>query len=189
MAGYDNMTFKDAFRAARSNLGSGKTFTWKGKSYKTDTADGKQAAPSARSGASRGASGKAAPAAPMASSPRPKPRPAEAAAAGGAPRVPNTSDKYSPSTEMGFRSQAGSLAPMTSPKPKPRPTVAAPAPAPRPASSAPMTSPKPKARPAELTGAMGGTRRPNADGKYSPTEEMRLRKKPTSAFSKGGKGK
>lgn len=183
MAGYDNMTFKDAFKAARSNLGSGKTFTWKGKSYKTDTADGKQAAPSARSGASRGVTGKPAAPAPMTSSPRPKSRPTEAAAAGGAPRVPNTGGKYSPTTEMGFRSQVGSSAPMTSPKPKPRPMAAAPA------APAPKPTVKPKPRPAELTAAMGGARRPNANGKYSPTEEMRLRKQGTSAFSKGGKVK
>lgn len=154
MAGYDNMTFKDAFKAARSNLGSGKTFTWKGKSYKTDTADGKQAAPSAL------------------------------AAAAGAPRVPNAGGKYSPTAETGFRSQTGSSAPMTSPKPKPRPMAAA-----APAAPAPKPTMKPKPRPAELTAAMGGARRPNANGKYSPTEEMRLRKQGTSAFSKGGKVK
>lgn len=36
MAKYDEMSFKKAFAAARKELGSGKTFTWKGKSYTTN---------------------------------------------------------------------------------------------------------------------------------------------------------
>lgn len=38
MAGkYDEMSFKKAFAAARKEKGSGKKFTWKGKSYSTNT--------------------------------------------------------------------------------------------------------------------------------------------------------
>lgn len=36
MAKYDEMSFNKAFAAARKELGSGKTFTWKGKSYTTN---------------------------------------------------------------------------------------------------------------------------------------------------------
>lgn len=37
------------------------------------------------------------------------------------------------------------------------------------------SSPRPKARPNEILGATGGQRKPNADGKYSPTLEMQFR--------------
>ena len=36
MAKYDDMSFGKAFAAARKELGKGKTFTWKGKSYTTN---------------------------------------------------------------------------------------------------------------------------------------------------------
>lgn len=36
MAKYDDMSFSKAFAAARKEMGSGKTFTWKGKSYTTN---------------------------------------------------------------------------------------------------------------------------------------------------------
>jgi len=36
MAKYDDMSFSKAFAAARKEMGKGKTFTWKGKSYTTD---------------------------------------------------------------------------------------------------------------------------------------------------------
>jgi hypothetical protein len=36
MAKYDDMSFSKAFAAARKEMGKGKTFTWKGKSYSTD---------------------------------------------------------------------------------------------------------------------------------------------------------
>jgi hypothetical protein len=36
MAKYDEMSFGKAFAAARKELGKGKTFTWKGKSYTTN---------------------------------------------------------------------------------------------------------------------------------------------------------
>lgn len=39
MAKYDEFSFKKAFAAARSELGKGGTFTWKGKSYSTRLAD------------------------------------------------------------------------------------------------------------------------------------------------------
>jgi len=35
----DNMTFGEAFKKKRSELGPGKTFTWKGNSYSTNTAE------------------------------------------------------------------------------------------------------------------------------------------------------
>ena len=35
----DNMTFNEAFKKKRSELGPGKTFTWKGNSYSTNTAE------------------------------------------------------------------------------------------------------------------------------------------------------
>jgi hypothetical protein len=43
MAGkYDEMSFKQAFVAARKAKGAGKTFTWKGKSYTTNTKEDKK---------------------------------------------------------------------------------------------------------------------------------------------------
>jgi len=36
MAKYDDMSFSKAFAAARKEMGKGKTFTWKGKSYSTN---------------------------------------------------------------------------------------------------------------------------------------------------------
>lgn len=36
MAKYDEMSFNKAFAAARKEMGAGKTFTWKGKSYTTN---------------------------------------------------------------------------------------------------------------------------------------------------------
>ena len=36
MAKYDDMSFSKAFAAARKEMGKGKTFTWKGKSYTTN---------------------------------------------------------------------------------------------------------------------------------------------------------
>lgn len=36
MAKYDELTFGKAFAAARKEMGAGKTFTWKGKSYTTN---------------------------------------------------------------------------------------------------------------------------------------------------------
>jgi len=35
----DNMTFPEAFKKKRSELGPGKTFTWRGNSYSTNTAE------------------------------------------------------------------------------------------------------------------------------------------------------
>jgi hypothetical protein len=46
-----------------------------------------------------------------------------------------------------------------------------------------MSSPMPKARPAEATAAAGGARKPNADGKYSPTTEMRMRSTQSNAMA------
>ena len=37
MAKYDDMSFGKAFAAARKEMGAGKTFTWKGKTYTTNT--------------------------------------------------------------------------------------------------------------------------------------------------------
>jgi hypothetical protein len=41
-------TFAEAFRAARKDKGAGETFTWRGKSFTTDYASNKSAAPAAR---------------------------------------------------------------------------------------------------------------------------------------------
>lgn len=80
MAKYDDMSFGKAFAAARSDLGSGKTFTYKGKSYSTNTADGKKAAPKASSGG-------------MTSSPRPQPRPEAKSTSGGMTSSPRPQPK------------------------------------------------------------------------------------------------
>jgi hypothetical protein len=55
-------TFKEAFKAARAEKGAGKTFTWNGKSYTTDLASDKKAAPKPK-------------AKPMTSSPKPQAKP------------------------------------------------------------------------------------------------------------------
>lgn len=47
MAKYDEMSFGKAFAAARKELGKGKTFTWKGKSYTTNLKE--EAAPKKKS--------------------------------------------------------------------------------------------------------------------------------------------
>jgi hypothetical protein len=62
MAGkYDNMSFSKAFAAARKAEGSGKTFTWKGKSYSTNYKEESGSKKSTKTG--------------LTSSPRPKIRP------------------------------------------------------------------------------------------------------------------
>jgi len=96
----------------------------------------------------------------MTSSPRPKAKPAPAA------------PKAAP-----MPARAAGLA--TPAAPKMRPTAPAvktsPIPKARPAAPAPMTSARPMARSAEFVAANGGARKANANRKYSPTEEMRLR--------------
>jgi len=139
--------FAAEFAKQRAALGAGKTFTYQGKSYSTNRADDKPG---------------------MTSSPRPKPRPAAPApAAPKAAPMPNRAAGLATPAAPKPRpaAPAASMAPATSVRPKARP--AAPA--------APMTSPRPKARSAEFVAANGGKRERNPNGKYSPSEEMRLR--------------
>ena len=150
--------FAAEFAKQRAALGAGKTFTYQGKSYSTNRADDKPVKPAGMTSSPRPQ------AKPMASSPAPKTRPNEALAANGGARKPNANGKYSPTTEMRLRSAKPSGM-ATSPVPKARP--AAPA--------APATSVRPKARSAEFVAANGGKRERNPNGKYSPSEEMRLR--------------
>lgn len=150
MANYDNMSFGKAFAAARSQLGAGKTFTYKGKSYSTNRADDKKAA--------------SAPSAAPATSKKPQARPNWMSTPGGEVRM-NTM------TPEGRRSDASrvsvnpppkpvvpatsqrpmpkpSMAPATSQRPMPRPTAPKPAPAKPASSTAPATSQRPMPRPA-----------------------------------------
>ena len=150
--------FAKAFTDARKKLGAGKTFTYNGKSYSTNRADDKPAKAAAKPAGM--ASSPRPMAKPMAASPMPKPRPAEAMAAAGGARKPNADGIYSPTTEMRMRNAQPAAMP-ASPMPKPKP--------------AGMTSPRPMARSAEMMAANGGVRKANANRKYSPTEEMRLR--------------
>lgn len=186
--------FAAEFAKQRAALGAGKTFTYQGKSYSTNRADDKPAKPAGMTSSPRPQ------AKPMASSPAPKARSAEFVAANGGQRKPNADGKYSPTEEMRLRN-AKDTGMKTSPVPKARPAaptrtpntamparaagIATPA-APK-AKAAPMASPsasksaapasslRPKARSAEFVAANGGPRKPNANGKYSPSEEMRLR--------------
>jgi hypothetical protein len=130
MANYDEMSFGKAFAAARKEMGAGKTFTYKGKSYSTNRADDKPAA--------------AKPSLAPSTSKNPKARPSWMGTPGGKIRM-------GMSTPEGTRSDASrvsvnpppkpaapapSLAPSTSQRPMPRPTAApaAPKPAPKPVS-------------------------------------------------------
>lgn len=154
----NNKSFAAEFAKQRAALGAGKTFTYQGKTYSTNRADDKPAKAAAKPAGM--ASSPRPMAKPMMSSPAPKARPAEAVAAAGGARKPNADGKYSPTSEMRMRS-AQPAAMAASPKPKPKP--------------AGMTSPRPMARSAEMMAANGGVRKANANRKYSPTEEMRLR--------------
>ena len=148
--------FAAEFAKQRAALGAGKTFTYQGKSYSTNRADDKPAKPAGMATSPRPQ------AKPMTSSPAPKARPNEALAAKGAARKPNANGKYSPTTEMRMSAKPAGMT--TSPVPKARP-----------AAPSPMTSVRPMARSAEVVAANGGARKANANRKYSPTEEMRLR--------------
>ena len=149
--------FAAEFAKQRAALGAGKTFTYQGKSYSTNRADDKPAKPAGMTSSPRPQ------AKPMASSPAPKARPNEALAANGGARKPNANGKYSPTTEMRLRSA------------KPSGMATSPVPKARPAAPAPASSVRPMARSAEVVAANGGARKANANRKYSPTEEMRLR--------------
>lgn len=150
MANYDDMSFSKAFAAARKQMGAGKTFTYKGKSYSTNRADDKPAASTPSSAPS--------------TSKNPKARPSWMGTPGGKIRM-------GMSTPEGTRSDASrvsvnpppkpatpSVAPSASLRPKPRP-AAAPAPSlapstsqrpmPRPAAAAPA-APKPAPKPASM---------------------------------------
>jgi len=118
MANYDEMSFGKAFAAARKQMGAGKTFTYKGKSYSTNRADDKPAA--------------AKPSLAPSTSQNPKARPSWMGTSGGKIRM-------GMSTPEGTRSDASRVS--VNPPPKP----AAPA-APKPV--APSASLRPKARPA-----------------------------------------
>jgi hypothetical protein len=80
---YDDMSFSKAFAAARKEMGAGKTFSWKGKSYSTNYKE--------ESGAS---------------TPKPKARPARLDATSGASR--STEGKVSPKSGAA-RSTAGKV--------------------------------------------------------------------------------
>ncbi len=94
----------------------------------------------------------------MTSSPRPKAKPVPAA------------PKAAP-----MPARAAGLATPAAPKMRPTAPAVKTSPVPKARPAAPMVSSAPKARPAEAFAANGGARKPNANGKYSPTEEMRLR--------------
>lgn len=166
MANYDNMSFGKAFAAARSQLGAGKTFTYKGKSYSTNRADDKKAAPASS----------AAPA----TSKKPQARPNWMSTSGGAvrmgtmtpegrrsdasrvsvnpppkPVVPATSQRPMPKPSM---------APATSQRPMPRPAAAKPAPA-KPAPAKPAAMPQ---RPVSKTPGA----KPAGEGKKLSYESM-----------------
>ena len=166
--------FAAEFTKQRAALGAGKTFTYQGKSYSTNRADDKPSKPAAKptgmASSPRPMPKPAAKSTGMASSPRPMPKPAEAAGAAGGARVPGPTGKYSPTDEMRMRAKA----PAAAPKPA----------APKPA--APATSQRPQLRSAEFIAANGGARKPNSNGKYSPTEEARLRKLKASSDSVTG---
>lgn len=85
---YDDMSFGKAFAAARKAKGSGKTFTWQGKSYSTNIKEeglpGKRESPQA-----------------VKSSPRPRARPNNAQAVASSPRPaprPTSTDKATTDT-------------------------------------------------------------------------------------------
>jgi hypothetical protein len=131
MAKYDDMSFGKAFAAARGDLGSGKTFTWKGKTFKTDTADGKKAAPKASA---------------MSSSPKPAARPSWMGTPGGQTRM-------STMTPEGKRSDASRVSVNPPPKPAAGATLnSSPRPQPRP-TTAMATSPRPQPKPASKPAA------------------------------------
>ena len=76
MAGkYDNMSFSKAFAAARKAEGSGKTFTWKGKSYSTNYKEESGSKKPAKTGLTSSTKPKMRPETGLTSSPRPKIRP------------------------------------------------------------------------------------------------------------------
>jgi hypothetical protein len=133
MAKYDDMSFGKAFAAARGDLGSGKTFTWKGKTFKTDTADGKKAAPKASA---------------MSSSPKPAARPSWMGTPGGQTRMSTmtTEGKRSDASRVSVnplaKSTSGGMTSSPRPMPKPAPTGMTSSPRPMPKPSA---SPKPAA--------------------------------------------
>lgn len=165
--------FAAEFAKQRSKLGAGKTFTYQGKSYSTNRADDKPAAKPAAKPAGMASSPrpKAKPTeitggyGGMATSPRPKTKPVEITGGYGGMRVPNAGGKYSPTEEMRVRNErTANMA---------KPAGAASSSASTPTGMA--SSPRPKARPTEALAANGGVRQANANRKYSPTEEMRMR--------------
>lgn len=137
MANYDEMSFGKAFAAARKEMGAGKSFTWKGKSYSTNRADDKPAA----------AKSSLAPS----TSQNPKARPNWMGTPGGKIRMGMStpegtrSDASRVSVNPPPKAAAPSVAPSTSLRPKARPAAAAPA---APKSVAPTTSQRPMPRPA-----------------------------------------
>jgi len=160
--------FAAEFAKQRAALGAGKTFTYQGKSYSTNRADDKPAAKAAAKPAGMTSSPRPQ-AKPMVSSPVPKARANGALAANGGARTPNAGGKYSPTTEMRLRSAKpaaqDAMAPRSSSAGTPGKSMG----------KAIMTSPRPQPRANEALAANGGARKANANGKYSPTEEMRLR--------------
>lgn len=136
MANYDNMSFGKAFAAARSQLGAGKTFTYKGKSYSTNRADDKKAAPASS----------AAPA----TSKKPQARPNWMSTSGGAVRMGTMTPegRRSDASRVSVNPPPKPVVPATSQRPMPRPAAAKPAPAKPASSTAPATSQRPMPRPA-----------------------------------------